>query len=246
LTLILHELATNAVKHGALSIPTGRVVVTWSSPGKASSSQLRFAWRESGGPPVKEPATKGFGLTLLQSAARDIGAVPAYEFAEDGFVYALQGPFERTGHSFLPDPTTAPASARKVAVGASKPDAGSRVLVIEDEPLVALQLQMDLESGGYQVVGPGRSLPEGIALAQSEDIDAALVDVRLGHDLSVQIADLLLARKIPFVFATGYSDSAILPEHLREVPRLNKPFSMDQLRQTVERLVGGGKQLSRA
>jgi PAS domain S-box-containing protein len=238
LTLILHELATNAVKYGALSVPTGRVTVSWSKSAAAPYGD-RLVWRESGGPPVKQPTTHGFGLSVLQTAAREIGAVPDFEFARDGFVYTLEGPLEG-GRAGAPiEETPAPPTPPSAVADGKLPGGGSRVLVVEDEGLVALQLQMDLEDWGYHVVGPGRNLEEGAALARNEDIDAALVDVRLGNQTSASIAEILLARGIPFVFATGYSDSGILPEHLRNVPRLNKPYAMDLIRQTIERLVGG-------
>ena len=67
LTLCLHELATNAVKYGALSNETGRVLVSWELTGEADKRRLRFTWRENGGPPVKVPQRNGFGSLLIQS-----------------------------------------------------------------------------------------------------------------------------------------------------------------------------------
>jgi HAMP domain-containing protein/CheY-like chemotaxis protein len=112
-----------------------------------------------------------------------------------------------------------------------------RILIVEDESLVALQLKADLEEAGHFVVGPARSLAQGMALAEHEDIDAALVDVSLGQDISVPIADRLLARSVPFAFATGYADSAILPEHLRGIPRLNKPYAAQEVYRIVDSLI---------
>ena len=113
----------------------------------------------------------------------------------------------------------------------------SRILVIEDEALVALQLQADLESVGHTVVGPARSLQAGLSLAKDETIDLALVDVSLGRDTSAPIADELIARKVPFAFVTGYSDTAVLPEHLRKMPRLSKPYVLADVRRIIARLL---------
>jgi two-component sensor histidine kinase/ActR/RegA family two-component response regulator len=234
LTLILHELATNAVKHGALSVSNGRISVSWSKPGPRPGNH-RLVWRESGGPRVRRPEANGFGLSVLQTAAREVGAIPDVQFFEEGFAYSLEGPFEAV-------PATsgdlAQAAAAKSTTESDSGNPVSRVLVVEDEGLVALQLQLDLESWGYCVVGPGRNLDEGAALARTEEIDAALVDVRLGNQTSAAIADILLERRIPFVFATGYADSAILPQHLRNVTKVSKPYTTDVIKQTVERLVG--------
>jgi CheY-like chemotaxis protein len=174
---------------------------------------------------------------VLQTAAREIGAVPDCQFAKEGFVYSLEGPFEASSDGPSGDVTQAQAAA-PMATTDFGGNAVSRVLVVEDEGLVALQLQLDLESWGYSVVGPGRNLDEGAALARTEKIDVALLDVRLGNQTSAAIADILLERRIPFVFATGYADSAILPQHLRNVTKLSKPYAMDVIKQTVERLIG--------
>jgi PAS domain S-box-containing protein len=233
LALVIHELATNAVKHGALSTPDGAVAVSWSKVSQPPG-RLSFVWRERGGPAVVPPARQGFGLTVLTSAAQDLGAMATCDFEAGGLVYTLEGPFE-----------VAECVHTKELVGAAEPqDAaagnggkGCRILIVEDEGLVALQLQADLEDAGHSVVGPARSLQQGLHLAESEDIDAALVDVSLGRDSSAPIADRLLARSVPFAFATGYADSAMLPEHLRCIPRLSKPYAVEEVRRMVDGLV---------
>jgi len=237
LALILHELATNAVKHGALASSTGRVKVSWSRIEGGAPGLLRLVWQEEGGPAVSEPTAKGFGLTVLQEAAGDVSGVATCDFQPAGLVYTLQGPFEMQS---APAPALEPD--RRDAVTAPEPAQpakghGRRILVVEDEALVALQLQEDLESDGHHVVGPARCLEQGISLALNEDIDAALVDVSLGRDTSAPIADQLLARNIPFAFATGYADGTMLPEHLRGVPRLSKPYALADVRRLVESLV---------
>jgi two-component sensor histidine kinase len=236
MALILHELATNAVKHGALSMPSGRVKLSWSRP---SSGQLRFVWQESGGPSTAPPAAKGFGLTVLQTAASDLGAVANYHFRDQGFLYTLQGPFEHVQPTAVVFPFSRPA---ELTTKAEHAPAVSRILIVEDEALVALQLQNDLEQAGHHIVGPARSLKHGLMLASQEKIDVALLDVRLGRETSAAIADQLLARNIPFAFATGYSDCPLLPERLREVPKLSKPYMIEELRHVVDSLIGAGRE----
>lgn len=230
LALVLHELATNAVKHGALSQPGGKVSVSWSRVADTDPPQLRFIWSERGGPPVREPERRGFGLTVLAAAASEIGAKAACTFGEDGLNYTFVGPLDPQRRATPPAPAPEPVTPEPQANG-FKP---ARILVVEDEPLVALQLQSDLEGDGHHVVGPVGDLLQGIAIAQKEQIDAAFVDVSLGEDTSAQIADQLLARHIPFVFATGYTDVLMLPEHLRTVPRLAKPYAIDDVRRVMQ------------
>lgn len=93
LALILHELATNAVKYGALSNSTGRVSVQWSVAGRGRNAVCRFEWKETGGPPVKAPSRKGFGQTLLrQSLAHGPGSQPKISFEPAGLRYEFSAP----------------------------------------------------------------------------------------------------------------------------------------------------------
>jgi two-component sensor histidine kinase len=95
LALVLHELATNAVKHGALSNPEGRVAITWVlAPGKDPRFKLR--WEEKGGPPVTSPKRKGFGTSLLESAVKDPDIKPRLTSGPGGFVYELEVPLAAT------------------------------------------------------------------------------------------------------------------------------------------------------
>src|SRR5206468_4023593 len=81
LTLAVHELATNAVKYGALSNPTGTIGISWAVTGIDQGKILRFKWKERGGPPVATPDCQGFGTSLLKTVFRDIDL----DFAPEGF-----------------------------------------------------------------------------------------------------------------------------------------------------------------
>jgi len=237
MALILHELATNAVKHGSLTEAGGRVKVAWS---RTAHGQLRFVWQETGGRRQSPANRQGFGLTVLQTAAGDLGAVANYDFRDDGFVYTLQGPFELVRPTGIVVPF-AQAAAGATPASAPAETSARRVLLVEDEALVALQLQDDLEQCGYRVVGPARSLKHGMLLARQEEIDAALLDISLGRgETSAAIADELLARSVPFAFATGYSEVPMLPDHLQEVPLLNKPYALADVRDILGRLLRQG------
>lgn len=88
--LIIHELATNAVKYGALSTRQGRVAIQCSIDGANGSGQFRFEWRESGGPPVSPPARKGFGSTILFEAAKQFSQDVQAKFSPEGLTYQLR------------------------------------------------------------------------------------------------------------------------------------------------------------
>ena len=95
LTMILHELCTNAVKHGALSVPAGRVVLSWTREAGPDAPVLRITWRERGGPPVVSPSRSGFGTRLLERglAGRDTASLA---YAATGFVYGATSPLPAT------------------------------------------------------------------------------------------------------------------------------------------------------
>ena len=88
--LVLHELATNAAKHGALSNHTGSVAATWTTARRNNQPSLRFDWKETDGPAVREPATHGFGSTLIDTAIP--GAQVKREFRPDGFGCTIDVP----------------------------------------------------------------------------------------------------------------------------------------------------------
>ena len=103
-----------------------------------------------------------------------------------------------------------------------------RLLIVEDEFLLAMELRSILERLGNEVVGPAGRLPQAIALAENEDLDGALLDINLSTGTSAEVAEILAARGIPFVFITGYEYKK-LPDSLDAVPRLVKPLDEHRL-----------------
>jgi DNA-binding response OmpR family regulator len=113
---------------------------------------------------------------------------------------------------------------------------GARVLVIEDEPLIALDLRSLLGHEGAEVVGPARSLAEGLRLARRVDLDAALLDVRIGRETALPIALVLRERGVPFAFYTGQIEFEALRRDWPEAPVIAKPSPARQLVGAIERL----------
>jgi CheY-like chemotaxis protein len=101
---------------------------------------------------------------------------------------------------------------------------GRRILIVEDDLLVALDMTDIVEELGGVVVGPVGLLAQGLALAESEELSGAILDVNLGSEDSFALADRLLADDVPVIFATGY-DATMLPERFADRPRLTKPFT---------------------
>lgn len=106
---------------------------------------------------------------------------------------------------------------------------GSRILVVEDNFLAAEVVRDILENSGYTVIGPVGRLAEGLQLAEQEGLDGAVLDINLNGDWCFPIARALRQRGVPFIFLTGYDDSALIPPELRPVRRLGKPILGSQL-----------------
>jgi CheY-like chemotaxis protein len=109
-----------------------------------------------------------------------------------------------------------------------------RILIVEDEYLIALSLADGLESVGSVIVGPAPSVDKAIRHIESEPhIDVAVLDVNLGGERSFAVADMLVARKIPFIFTSGYEDD-VLKTRYPQVKNCLKPY---QFRSMEEALV---------
>ena len=238
LSLCLHELATNAAKYGAFSTPGGRVEIAWGLEGEA----LRLVWSETGGPRLANPPSRtGFGSRLLDATARgQLGGEVGLEWRPTGLVCRLKIAADRlqevaaaaTGSVGAPLP--APA-----APGTAVPS-GLRVLVAEDEPLLAMDLARELQALGLAVV----AMADGIPALQrrledaGDGLDLAVLDVNLAGQASFPIADALLARGVPVLFVTGYGD---LPGGRwtgdRRVGLLRKPVTRGELAQAIATLL---------
>jgi DNA-binding response OmpR family regulator len=118
--------------------------------------------------------------------------------------------------------------------------AGCRVLVVEDEMLIVMTIEDVLQAMGCEIVGPVATVDKALKLARDETFDAAILDVTIRGGKVYPVAEALLARGIPFVFASGYGDWA-LPEVLRDQPRLTKPFTSAHLEGQIRLLCSGAK-----
>ncbi len=101
--------------------------------------------------------------------------------------------------------------------------AGKRVLVIEDEVLIALEIVDELKNAGCSVLGPARRLEAAMAFARGEELDAAVLDVNLAGDFVWPVAEALASRNVPFMFLTGFGPELEFPPAFATARRLEKP-----------------------
>lgn len=114
--------------------------------------------------------------------------------------------------------------------------ASKRILIVEDEPLIAMMLEDFLESLGHVGVGTADTIASALEKVAGQAFDAAILDVNLrGGELSWPVADALDQRNMPYLLASGGQTDAI-PERFSNVPVLSKPFTMDDVRCAVDAL----------
>jgi DNA-binding NtrC family response regulator len=110
---------------------------------------------------------------------------------------------------------------------------GRRILVVEDEFLIAMEVEDILRASGAEVVGPFGRVEPALGAVQKEVLDGAVLDVRLDGETSEQVAAELISRGVPVLLTTGY-EAEQLPPALRHLPRLRKPFDERDLRDMLE------------
>jgi len=226
LALALHELATNAAKYGALSLPSGGVQVDWELKG----ARLELRWRESGGPPVDETAPGGFGIRVIKASVEtQLGGTVEFDWRHEGLQCAIAIPHQVK----LEFPGNSHASAQKPSAhGSGLVEVGlrKRVMLVEDESLIAMMMEQTLSDLGYDVVGPFGTVREAIEAIECEPVDAAILDINLGGEMAYPIARILQGRKVPFVFMTGYGAETI-GAPFPGVRTFQKPLERETLRQ---------------
>ena len=115
---------------------------------------------------------------------------------------------------------------------------GLQVLVVEDEGMLAMLAKGMLATMGCLVVGVARRVGDALDKIDSLSFDVVLLDVNLAGTLSYPVAEVLLARGVPFIFTTGYG-SASLPPHMMDAPVLSKPYVVSQLQGALVGLCAG-------
>lgn len=114
---------------------------------------------------------------------------------------------------------------------------GCRILVVEDEYMLADELQMELSDLGATVLGPAATVEDAMSLITSElQIDGAILDVNLRGEWAFPAADALSRRQVPFLFATGY-DQSVMPSRFADIVFCEKPVSVARIAAALGRIV---------
>ena len=234
LALVVHEMATNSAKYGALSARAGRLEVQLA---RTAFGDLALGWREAGGPPVSAPARQGFGSTIISRAIpHDLGGEADVRFRLEGLEADFLIPQRHLADAATtrPAPATAPAPAPAPAE-ASGPSLPGRVLVVEDSIIIALDTEENLKRLGVAEVRVESSVAGALAAIAESPPDFALIDFNLGGESSEPIAAALRDAGVRFVLATGYAEGGGTFDRLGASGVLRKPYGKGD----IERLIGG-------
>ena len=223
--LALHELATNAAKHGALSSMAGKVSLTW----QLQQEVLVLQWVESGGPGIAPPSARSFGLKVIRASIEtQLGGEAMFEWDPAGMRCVLSIPRHEIMSMGEPKKVRNGADNAAKQVGVAP---GRRVLLVEDEALVAMMIQDCLTEWGHSVIGPIGRASDALQAVNECDYDAAILDINLGDGMAYPVAEILSARGVPFVFVTGYEADTV-DDRFSNIPVLQKPIE----RQMLQRL----------
>lgn len=238
LALVLHELSTNARKYGALHAEAGHLSITWKVEAHPTP-QLSLLWQESGVANLSAPENRGFGTTLIERSLDGQGGSARIEYAPEGLTCAITLPLRDTQETpWLPGERRLDHGVRPNDRGELR---GKRVLVVEDEPLVSMELETLLEEAGCEVVGPAGTASAARLLIETEAIDLAVLDVNIDGYPTDAVAEAVTRKGIPFLFATGYDEDGI-PKAFAGTPVIRKPFEGRHLIDMLSQLItpGGG------
>ena len=234
MALVLHELSTNAAKYGSLSRPGGRLDVSWTLDVVGA---CELSWVESLGPIVAPPSRRGFGTVLIdRSIPFDLGGESEVQYLLSGVVARFRIPprfiSTRNARVELRRPAPVPLIARSTVSLA-----GKRALIVEDQMLIALELEQMLEDAGLTVIATVTSSAAALQFLGRDLPDVAILDVNLGNDeTSLQVAGALQSRNVPFIFATGYGDGILGPE-FADIPVVRKPYARETIFVELRRLL---------
>lgn len=223
--LVLHELTTNAAKYGALASADGTLRINWHVD---ESDVLRVEWLEDGiegGASKSDFHAKGFGSQLIeQIVERQLGGHLQQSFDGSRLSWILALPLTNTDVS-----RATPKPNHRGDEAQMQPNATKSVLIVEDEVLVAMDMEAMVGDLGYRIFGTFNSLSEAREAIATDIPDLAVLDMNLSGTSSIPLAQDLVEKGVPIAFASGYNRLENLPETLNEAPRLSKPVSADAL-----------------
>ena len=236
LALVLHELGTNACKYGALAVANGNLSIRWSVQ-DGENRVLLLHWQEFGSPKVTAPQTQGFGSILIQQSLSSHGGQVSLDYTANGLSCMIKLPISKgmtsragaystplLSEGLSPEPRSRWQHVR-----------GKRILVVDDEPLIILDVTEILTEAGCEIAGPAENVEKAMSIINTTEFDAAILDVNLQGQRVDDMALELTRRNVPFAFLSGYGREG-LPQGFGQALLISKPFNSTQVLDVVAQL----------
>ncbi len=195
-----------------------------------------LSWRESGGPQVTAPTRRGLGSTIIeQTIPHEVGGEAAIAFDPAGL----------SARFVLPAVNVAEIgdseAAQPKALAVPRDERGDvkltgEALVVEDNMIIAMEAEDILTELGATRCHVAGSVDRALSVLTRHPVEFALLDINLGPETSEAVAEELLRRRIPFIFASGYGDGMASNERLAAVPVATKPFTPNDIRAAIRNL----------
>lgn len=226
--LVVHELVTNSVKYGALSVDQGQVIIQWETD---ENGDLLLHWEEKNGPPVQPPTRRGFGTTIIErSIPFDLKGDAHIEYLLMGVRATFRIPAAFIKLEVGTITTHLMASPHQEEACRTLALQGD-VLLVEDNMIIALDAEAMLHKLGAQTVNTASTVQEALQIIDHSPPSLAILDVNLGLESSFPVAARLQTLGIPFLFATGYGDDIKYSPEYQAVTVITKPYNVDTFRQ---------------
>jgi light-regulated signal transduction histidine kinase (bacteriophytochrome)/CheY-like chemotaxis protein len=236
MALVLHEMSTNAAKYGSLSEPSGRLDISWRL---LSNGDCELSWVETGGPAIRPPSRNGFGSVLIsRSIPFELEGEASIQYPPEGVQarFVIPAKHVHAETEVVDGEATLAASANSKEI-APPSLADLEFLLVEDQMLIAADVESMLADHGVSRVTTTPSVSDALRRLNDFTPDVAILDVNLGSATSLPIAEELVRRDVPFVFATGYSDRSIIPASFT-APVVRKPYEAGALIGAVRKVLG--------
>jgi light-regulated signal transduction histidine kinase (bacteriophytochrome)/CheY-like chemotaxis protein len=230
LALVVHEMMTNSAKYGALADSTGQVEVVWKLD---PASSLVIDWKESGGPPVQPPSRRGFGTTIIErSVPFDLKGEAEVRFD----LLGVQARFVIPANYVQLMPSIAGAAMRLEEQQPARPRMSDTALIVEDNLIIAMAAEVILLDLGARHVDTAASVDQALRSIERTRPGFALLDLNLGNESSIKVAQKLKEIGVPFIFATGYGERAPIPAELSAAPVVQKPYTLEVVENALGKL----------
>lgn len=236
LALVIHELTTNSCKYGALSDMAGTIQISLS---RGDDGSLELDWREKGGPPVETPTRRGFGSTIIErTIPHELNGSASVVYPREGLHALFLIPADHVSSFEAPGvPMREVAAEPPAATEVAALLAGGTALVVEDNVIIGMEAEDLLRGFGFSDCRIAGSVDTAMDIIERTQVSFAMLDVNLGKDTSLPVAEELAKRGVPFIFASGYGERSLQAGQFANVPVVTKPYGERDVRAAVGRVL---------